>query len=110
MCHKKEFNWEAFIYMVDNKSSRPPKTQFTDLEKFFLKCYHCGMSEEKIIETLDKNRTKFKYYYNSKYYFSGGFKPNIMGKLSQLIDEPVNKKNFFQVFQRRYEEDNQTNF
>ena len=110
MCQNTNFNWEVFITMVNNMSCNHSEIQFSCLEKFLLKCDWFGMTEKEIFEALDKNRAKFKHYYINQYYIRGGFKPNIMRKLSQLINQPVNKNNFKEVFQRRWEEYNRTNF
>ncbi len=34
---------------------------------------------------------------------------NLMEKLSEALNEPVNKDNFIEVFKRRWEKDNRTN-
>lgn len=105
MCQKTEFNWKKFITTVDTMSYNCSKIQFSALEKFLLKCYFFGMNREEILKALNKNRLELNHYYNH-HYFRAGFEPEIMKKLSQLIGEPVNKNNFFEVFQLRWEESN----
>ena len=102
---KPKFNWETFIEMIDSMSYDNPEVQFSKLEKVFLKCYWYGMNEREILRVLEVNRSELNHYYNDCY-FRWGFQPDVMKKLSNLIGEPVNKKNFKEICRRRWEEDN----
>ena len=93
--------------MVDNMSYKNTGIPFTKLDKELLKCYWKNLSRPGILKVLNRKRLELSYYYSDNYYFSMGLEPNLMKKLSEFIGEPVNKKNFKEVFKRRWERDSQ---
>lgn len=103
MRHCQEFTWKIFINMVDNMSYKQTGIRLTKLEKQLLKCYWNNMSRQSIIEVLNRKRLELNYYYSENYYFSMGLEPNLMKKLSILINRSVNKTNFKEVFRQEWE-------
>ena len=91
--------------MVCDLSRNHPEIRFSEFEKVLLKCYWYGMGHQEILKVLSGKRSELNYYYNDNY-FRMGLEPNIMKKLSRLIDRSVNKKNFKEVFQQIWKREN----
>lgn len=102
MSQIQEFTWEIFISMVNYMSYKETGRQLTRLEKELLRCFWNDMTLEDILTVLNEKRLELDHYYNNTF-FSNGFVPNLMNRLSQFISEPVNKNNFKEVYKRIWE-------
>ena len=109
MEHNSKFSWEYFINFVNYISCKNTESSFTNLEQELLRCYWNNLSDSDTLKVLEEKRLKLGYYFDSSYFLSLGFKPNVMKKLSRLIGRPVNKNNFKQVFEHIWERGKRAN-
>ena len=109
MTQIQNFTWDIFINMVDRLTGKNTEIEFTKLEKQLLECYWYNLERQDIFKVLDAKRAELKFYYKDCF-FSMGLEPNIMNKLSRLIERTVNKNNFKEVFKHIWERDNRANF
>ena len=103
MTQNTEFNWQNFYNMVDDMSCKNPELQLSPLEKVLLKCYWYGMNHRDILKVLNRQRVELNFYYTDDY-FRLGLEPNVMRKVSKIIEKPITKKNFREIAQRKWEE------
>ncbi len=109
MSQNSNFTWEIFINMANNLFYENIGRYITKLEEELLRCFWNEMKYSSILRVLNEKRTELNYYYNDKY-FRMGLEPDLMKWLSQFVDEPVNKKNFKEVYRRIWEKNNRGNF